>query len=328
MNLSDMRNYIIIILVFLVVIASVIPLLSTDVFKREVEEYLWLRNVEYSVESINDSHVVLNFSLSFERSETIEAISLMTKVFDARTGILLEKREISLKNTSKGLDFANVKLTFEKSGNYRVRFEAYREEDLLFRKDFGVSGLTSLIPENRRLLMEMKDTDFLVTGETSNKVSVKMRFYIYSMEEYSDILFHIKAVQLESNLLANESWKEFGVIEPGKTVLLETEMDIPKDYNYIVRVEAWRDEMLLKKWDSPLKLSPKEIIPEKVKEKEVELNISEFVREYPEEKYPYPVPTPVPTITPAPAPGFELYLALAAVIFALLIKRRGGKGGK
>jgi hypothetical protein len=305
------------VLLILTIIAITIPFTSPEALQKEEEGYVSLKNVEYSIQSINDSHVVLNFTLTLEKTGSLKNFTILAKVFDSQTGILLEKRKIGFDDTKKGLNEINSPLAFEKDRSYRVRFEGYRDKATYFIKEFYISGLSSLIPEERKLLLEIKDTDFLIEGEHLGKVKIRMRFYVYSMENYSDVLFHIKTIQLESNLLANESWEK-AEIEAGKTLLLETEMDIPASYNYLVKVEAWRNEMLLKKWEFPLKLSPTEIIPEKVKEKEIKLNVSEFVREYPE-KYPSEVPTPKPVTQ---APGFGALAGILAILVVLTLLTR------
>jgi len=309
-----MRKYAsIALLLILAIIAAAIPLVSPEALQKEEKGYVRLKNVEYSIKSVNDSHVVLNFTLTLEKTGSLRSFVLIAKKFDSQTGILLERRKIELEGDENDLLEVSTPIAFGKDRNYRIRFEGYRGKLTYFTKEFYISGLGSLIPEERKLLLEVKDTDFLVEGEESGKVKIKMRFYVYSMRQY-DVLFHIKTIQMESNLLANESW-ERSEIEAGKTFLLETEMSIPSDYNYIVKMEAWRDDMLLKKWEFPLKLSPTEIIPEKVKEKEIKLNVSEFVRE--PAKYPAEIPTPVPPQTP----GFEAVVAVLGILAVALRKR-------
>jgi hypothetical protein len=299
----------------LIIIALIIPLTSPEALQKEEEGHVSLKNVEYSIESINDSHVVLNFTLDLEKTGSLN-LTLVVKVFDSRTGVLLEKRKTNFESEKEGLKEISSILTFEKDRSYRVRFEGFRDKTTYFIKEFHISGLGSLIPEERKLLLEIKDTDFIVEGEKNGKVLMKMRFYVYSMKDY-DILFHIKAIQLESSLLAHESWTRAGT-ESGKTLLLETEMKIPANYNYLVKMEAWRDEMLLKKWEFPLKLSPREIVPEKMKEREIELNVSEFVKESPPE-YPAEIPKPRPMTQ---TPGFEAFAAVLGILVVLTLRKR------
>jgi|Deesub1362B_J571_1020462.scaffolds.fasta_scaffold00239_12 hypothetical protein len=320
-----METKLLVFLIILSVLAGVISLSSPDVFKEEVAvSYLHLQNVEYSLSKVNDSHVVLNFTLTFERSKILKNTTITTKIFDSRTGLLLQRFSVSAEKMYGNEMVIPIKLRKDK--NYRIQFEGGLNDKTTFKREYRVTGLTNIIPDSRILLLELKDADFMIGGEIGNKARIKMRFYIYSMENYSNIIFHIKAVQLESNILANESWIEMENVEEGRTILLETEMDVPKDYNYFVKIEAWRDGMLLKKWEYPLKLSPTEIIPEKMKKEETKINISEFVKEY--EEYPKLAPTPIRKYTPQPTPGFEVTLVLVSIAFAHLIRRGGFNGGK
>jgi hypothetical protein len=273
---------------------------------------------------VNDSHAVLNFSILVQRSKTLENVTLAVYLYDSKTSILLEKMKIPVENEFENeLQEINARISLERDRDYTIKFEAMRQSDQLFSKSFNIRGLSSLIPDYKKLKVNMNDVDFLVLEENNSRVKILARFYLYSLDDYSDVTFHLKAVQLESNLLADESWKEVDQINSGQTLLLESNLTIPRNYNYLVKLEAWRNGILLKKWSAPLKLSPTRTIPENVSEKEVELDISEFVQKGYQAPVPAPTPTPVPY--PAyrePAPGFEVWLAILSVSIVALLRKK------
>ncbi|WP_052299994.1 DUF7490 domain-containing protein [Ferroglobus placidus] len=156
----------------------------------------------------------------------------------------------------------------------------------------------------------MKDADFAVLGVNDSRVVVLARFYVEALKDY-EVLAHVKAVQYESNILADEFWKE-AKIEGGKTALVEGNLTLPKDYNYLVKLELWRNGSLLKIWSKPLSFSPTKRIPKNETEKEVKFEITEFVRT--------PVPTQIRYEKKA-TPGFELLALLISGGVALWRRR-------
>ncbi len=186
-------------------------------------------------------------------------------------------------------------------------------------KKMSLRGLTSLVPHNKQLKFNMKDVDFEIVRVKDNTATVLTRFYVDSMEDYTDTTFHIKAIQYESNVLADDRWLEMDV-DKGKTVLVECNLTVPKDYNYLVKLEAWRQDSLVKTWSKGLNLAPKKEVPQNITEKKVEFEIEEFAREEPT---PAPVPTSTPRVTPETAvPGFEVILALFALGGILLWRKK------
>jgi hypothetical protein len=191
----------------------------------------------------------------------------------------------------------------------------------------SLRGLDTLLPKEKELKMTLKDVDFQILNVFDNVTTIRARFYVEAMEDYDDAVFHIKAIQFESNVLADERWMEVSV-EKGKTLLVESNLTVPKDYNYLVKLEVWRNDALLKTWGKGLNLAPTKRVPENVTEERVKFEVSQFVKT-PMPMY-TPTPLPVPTPTPTPeyakvqpkAPGFEILLAMLAIGGAILWRRR------
>lgn len=296
--------------------AALLPLF-TNVFaeeRRPEREFVEIRNIEMKVDGVNESHADITFIVSVFRSEIVRNATLVVSVYDRQTGLLFEKRAVSIaEKGQKGLSELNITLTFEKDRDYRIAFEIRKDNVPVQRKEMGLRGLETLVPPDKELKLVLKDVDFEITDVYGNKAIVKARFYIETMKDYDDVTFHVKAVQYESGVLANESWIELQKVEKGKTLLVESVFSVPKDYNYLVKIEAWRNGAMLKTWSKALNLAPTRALPENVTEEKVRFEVEEFVK-----GYPHPVPVATPTPTPVEyerktqAPGFEILTAIAA----------------
>lgn len=124
-------------------------------------------------------------------------------------------------------------------------------------------------------------------------------------------------MQYESGILTDEKWVEVE-LEKGKTNVVETNVTVINNYCYLVKLEAWRNDSIVKIWKSILNLSPTKRIPEGVKEEEVKFEVEKFVAT------PTPLPTPLVResgIVRKPTPGFEFLALIMAGGVALCLKR-------
>ncbi|MEM1576898.1 MAG: hypothetical protein QXT98_05235 [Archaeoglobaceae archaeon] len=64
--------------------------------------------------------------------------------------------------------------------------------------------------------------------------------------------------------IAYEGWFS-KALETGKTEIVEFNFTVP-NYNYAIKIEAWRGGSLLKSWIKTLNLAPTKKIPEDLKE--------------------------------------------------------------
>ena len=309
--------------------AALLPLF-TNVFAEErmpETEFVEIRDIEMKVDSVNESHAEITFIASIYRSEIVKNATLIVSVYDKRTNLLLDKLAVEIaEKGKKGLSELNVTLSFEKDRDYRIAFEVRKNNMPVQKKEMGLRGLETLIPPEKELKLILRDVDFEIAGVENNKAVVKARFYIETMRDYEDITFHVKAVQYESGVLANESWIELQKVEKGKTLLVESVFSVPKDYNYLVKTEAWRNGAMLKTWSRALNLAPTKALPENVTEEKVRFEVEEFVKGYPRS---VATPAPMPTRTPPmqgyvekPTPGFEILAAIAAGGAVLWMRKR------
>ncbi|HIH69327.1 DUF7490 domain-containing protein [Methermicoccus shengliensis] len=303
-------------------IAIILPFL-VNVSGEQKVEHIQINNIEIKAKKVNESHADIEFILTVYRSKVVSNATLIVSVYDKRTNLLLQKYEIEvLREGKEGLNEMNVTVAFEKDKDYNIAFEIRKDNKIVSSRGMSLKGLDTLLPKDKELKMTLKDADFKIVEVSGNKAVVKTRFYIETMENYDDTVFHIKAIQYESNVLAAEKWLEIE-IKKGKTLLVESNLTVPKDYNYLVKLEVWRNGSLLKSWSKVLNLAPTKRIPENVTEEGVKFEVSQFVK--PEGAYetpPTPVPTPIKDYgDKVGMPGFEAALGIIALGGALIWRR-------
>lgn len=303
---NDMKIVVGIVIAGLVLAALILAI----AYGKPSQEFIYLRNIDMMVKNVNESHATLNFIVTVDRSKVVKNATLCIYVYDKITGLLLQRHKVRIpEKQTEGLNEIDVPLSFEKDRSYRLKFEILKNNKIVDTRILSLSGLDTLLPKDKRLKMTLKDVDFQVVGVKDDDVNVRVRFYVQSMEDYDDVTFHIKAIQAESNVLADESWLKMNILK-GKTLIIESNLTVPKDYNYAVKLEVWRNGSLLKTWLRYLNLAPTKTVPKEAKEERVKFEVSEFVR----------TPEPIP-YSKTKAPGFEFVTCLMALAIALLCGR-------
>ena len=290
-------------------------------------EFVRIGDIEIEAVKINDSHADIKFLVSIYRSKTVTNASLIVSVYDMDTNLLLRKVELQIpEKGDEGLQELNTTISFEKDKTYNIGFRLEKDRKIADTRWMSLKGLDTLLPKEKELKMTLKDVDFQILGVSGNLTTIRARFYVEAMENYSDAVFHIKAIQYESNVLADERWMNVDV-EKGKTLLVESNLTVPKDYNYLVKLEVWRNDALIKTWSRGLNLAPTKKVPENVTEEKVRFEVGQFVKKPAYTPAPMPVPTPTPQYVPErkpQTPGFEILLAMLAIGGAILWRRRRG----
>ena len=136
----------------------------------------------------------------------------------------------------------------------------------------------------------------------------------------------MKAREATSNLIADKTNAETGTIINETTAVKTVQLVVPDEYNYMVVVELWRGETLINTWERPVLLAPTKTVPKESVEKNMNLEVSKFVREAGSPAVGgsagqtfggYPQPTATPK-----EPGFEIIAAISALMVVFMMRRR------
>ncbi|ADB58132.1 DUF7490 domain-containing protein [Archaeoglobus profundus] len=290
---------------------------------KETHEFFYIENVDVKVDKIGDDIVNLTFIVKIHRSDVLKNATLNLKVYDLKTGVLLEEKSVPV--PEEGCRFINISMPFEKDRDYRVKV-VLEKDGRSSQFTLNLRNLETLIPKDRELKVVLRDVDFKVLTTEDDRVNVLIRFYFDSFKDY-DVRFHLKAVQNESNVLADEKWID-ATLRSGKTQIVETNISVVEDYNYLIKLEAWRSGYMVKVWKAVLNLAPTKKVPLSVKEEEVKFEVEKFAEKYGGVKIPSETPPPIPLGVASErgvykTPGFEALILIFAGGVAICLKRLG-----
>ena len=329
-----------VIVVFLVLIA-VVATLGGGLERHEWSE-IQIADIDIAAEALGIAEVSLNVTTYLDNSGDAESgeIDIVVKAYDAATNLLVTSNQTNVgiiggKETKSGS--TSVKLP--KSGGYKLQIVVFEDDKGIQRAETMIYGLTSLEPPSVAKIA-VREIDFFVEAVEVERegareyVLINTTLYIDNLgKDVSGLRALIKARDNETRLIADKGWKDLGVLKEGTTSLHYADLRVLNGRDYIVEVQIWQSERVIKESSGMVLLSPfaNKTVVVAAKEKTVEISptitISDFIRPswgYEEGGYETPVPLPYPTPVPQ-QPGFEVLPAACAlfIVFVLLVKKRG-----
>ncbi len=255
----------------------------------------------------------------------IRAINSDTRLLETQVSAPIPETE-----SEKTLSIS-TNLKVERNGGYELNILLFDNGSIRDSGAVSISGLNALTPQSKRSGVVLNNIDFTVSSVSTGKVSIKSDIYLENKarDASENLKMTVKAREAASNLLADKTVTETGVIASETTAVKSVQLAVPDEYNYMVVVELWRGDTLINSWEKPVLLAPTKTVPKESVDKKVNIEVSKFVREGgvseavgKEGRY-YPAATPTPAYAGAPKePGFEIFAAVAAILAVFVSRRR------
>ncbi len=295
------------VLLAVILIATAITFFAKPT-KNEYPTYITISKVNVKLNKVNISSVSLQFITTLHTTGPARNLSLVAEIYDARTGVLL--KEVKKNFSGRNYITLTFNATFSRFKDYVVKFHVPKHPEAVYA--LKLVNLSELKPESLRINVELKSVDFRILNVSDGNAVVLAEYYLQPYSVYRNVSFHVKAIQYESNVLADETWIK-NVTLTTKTEIVKAKLRIPKDYNYVIVLELWKNGTLVRSWKKALNLAPEKPIPKNVTEKKVNFSINKFVK-------PLPQPVPRPTYYTKKTPGFEVVVCLIAIALTVLRK--------
>ncbi len=266
-----MNEKVLVAAIVIIIVAGVVVAVTASKF----ESYAGFGDIDMKLEAVNDSHAVVTFVTEIRKANVDEFV-IAAKIYDIQTDLLLDEVEETFKSPASEYR-AELTIPFEKTRDYKVilflkvgdrTYDSYR---------LSLRNLRNLVSEDMKLEASLVDSDFLLTSVKNGSVSFVARFYVESVKDY-DVVARIKVLQADSNVLVGESWKNV-TLRKGKTNIVSAEFEVPDEYNYVVKLDIWRNGKLVKGWSDVLNLAPTKKLSKEEVEKEVDFEAEKFVKQ-------------------------------------------------
>ncbi len=332
-----------IILVSLLILSFAIVLIKSDVLQKPPETIvpsnLNIRDVDVKPVVVTSSQIEVNVTAYINhagaktRNATmlIRAISSDTKLLQTQVSAPIPEIDSELEKTLA----ISTNLNLERNGGYDLNILLFDNGSIMDSGSVSISGLNALTPMSKRSGVILNNIDFTVSNVSTGKVSIKSDIYLENRgpQASENLKMTVKAREATSNLLADKTGTETGVIANETTAVKSVVLAVPEGYNYMVVVELWKGDTLINSWEKPVLLAPTKTVPKESVEKKTNIEVSKFVREggasqgYGAPGYAAPMATGTLAYagypgTTAKEPGFEIFAAISALLIVFVLRRR------
>lgn len=326
-----------IVLASVLILSFAVVLLKGDVLQPEPDyklpSRLSIREVDVKPVEVTSALIEVNVTayINHGGSKTRNA-SMLIRAISSDTGLLgtqvLAPIPEAESDSEKTLAVSQ-NLKVERNGGYELKILLFDNGSIMDSGSVSIRGLNALTPQSKRSGVVLNNIDFTVSSVSAGKVSIRSDVYLENkgQDASENLKMTVKAREAASNLLADKTDAESGVIASENTAVKSVQLAVPDGYNYMVVVELWRGNTLLNSWEKPVLLAPTKTVPKESVEKKVNIEVSKFVREggaagvSAEEGRPYPTPTYARTGVPK-EPGFEIFAAVSALLVMFVLRRR------
>lgn len=249
-------------LLFLFSLLFVCTLSSGCLRSFEKESYYSITDMDISAERIGVAFVDLNVTTYIEKYGGVSGknTSLLLKAYSRESGLLVEQKEIQLGPLKKQETRAvNQVLSLPKSGSYELQTVLFEEKARKSSGEIRIYSLDALPADIQDIDLGIPEMDFIVREVKEDKVLVESDIYLTNEGKSlsSDYRMLVKAQELEAGLLADKVWTKTGNIEPQTTVIRSVNLSVPDQYNYLVEVQVWNNNTIVKRGESYIRLGPK-----------------------------------------------------------------------
>lgn len=326
-----------IILASVLILSFAIVLLKGDVLQQEPDykppSYLSIRDVDVKPVEVTSAVIEVNVTAYINHGgRKTNNATMLIRAISSDTGLLGMQVSAPIPETDSEKTLAvSQNLKVERNGGYELNILLFDNGSIRDSGSVNIRGLNALTPESKRSGVILNNIDFTVSSVSAGKVSIKSDIYLEnkgSEASSENLKMIVKAREAASNLLADKTGTETGVIASETTAVKSVQLVVPDEYNYMVVVELWRGDTLINSWEKPVLLAPTKTVPKESVEKKVNIEVSKFVRESvpvavpeKESRY-YPAATPAPAYAAPKEPGFEIFAGLSSLFVVFVLRRR------
>lgn len=272
------------------------------------------------------------------RDGVSENVTVEFRAVGTDSGLVDARQRISVGNISRSKEVRVVtNLTVERGTDYRLETVVYRDGQRRGSRSKTVRGTGSLTPGYadtgvefyRFTSPDLPVIEYAIEDVQSNQTTMGVWTHLTNtgVESSDSLRVVLKARQVESNIVADQTEVTIDSIQPGKTTVPRATLSVPSSYNYYLDAVIYQDDVVVGTARSGASLDPTERVAVNTTTRNVGLEVSDFDSETPE-------PDPdrdaggasgdgagVETTVGDSGPGFGIVVTLAALAAGLLAVR-------
>lgn len=270
-----------------------------------------------------------------------ENVTVEFRAVGTDSGLVDARRTVSVGNVSQTREVRAVtNLTVKRGTDYRLETIVYRDGQ---RRDSGsktVSGTESLTPGYADVGVEfyrftspdLPVIEYAIADVENNRTTMNVWTHLTNtgVEPSDSLRVVLKARQVDSNIVADQTEVSIGSIEPGRTTVPNATLSVPSSYNYYLDAVVYQDDVVVGTARSGASLEPTESVDVDTTTQDGGLQVSDFESDDggpdPDREDAGDGGAERAETTTVTGPGFGIVATLAALAAGLLaVRRRSGQ---
>jgi len=285
------------------------------------ESRLAITGMDVGADMITTSTVFLNVTTAVTNQFGFGNgdLTFVLKAYDTGTGLVAAEKTDTAGGLGKG-DTARIsqRLTLPRSGSYRLAVTIFEGKMQKAGGEITVQNLERLPTDRDRVGVEIQDIDFIVKGVANGRATIESDIYFTNEGADTSAPYdvEVRAREMDAHLIADKQWTKIEPMKPETTTIKGVDLSVPDQYNYVVEVLLWQEQVIMKRGEGTVLLRPGSTLTTGEYFVTKKIETSRFIAETPLPEQ------PLSPGTGARTPGFGILAALAALGGALVIRRR------
>lgn len=285
------------------------------------EGKLTVSGMDVAAERVTSASVFLNVTTNVENYQGGDSrnISLLLKALNTESGLLQTQARRHIGTIKRGQTaMVDQAIVLPRKGSYRLEAILFEGSVKIAKGERTIRNLELLPAEVKSVGIEIPEIDFTVRNASGGRVLIQsdIMFTNEGADPSAEYDVLVKAKEMDAGLIAEKRWIRIGRIPPESTVVRSVNLTVPDQYNYLVQVELWSNETVVKRGEGRVLLRPGVRLAEGERVETKTIKTSDFVLEA------APAKAPERGML---APGFEAVLALLSLAALILARRQHGR---
>jgi hypothetical protein len=275
------------------------------------ESSVAVTGITVGAEKVTGAEVTLNVTTEVKNTRGVSTgISrVQLRAYDTTSGLVIADQTSDAGFLGiLGSGSVTQAITLPRTGSYRLVSTVYENGQRKGQGEKTVYGLERLTPDVQEIGLSITDIDFLVKKVAGDRATIQTDIYFTNDNRVPSGAFDIevKAKEEDARLLADKQRAHIESIQPDATRVSSVSLSVPDQYNYVVEVLVWKNDIIVKRGEGNVRLKPGMMVKNDTQFVTKKIETSQFIGEegYPAGSYGIPV---------TKSPCFSAPLVLAAL---------------
>jgi len=274
-----------------------------------------ITGITVGAQNITGSVVTLNVTSELQNTYGVSSgiARVQLKAYDTTSGLVVaEKTSDAGFLGIRGSGSVSQTIDLPRTGSYRLVSTVFENGQRKGQGEKTVYNLERLTPDIQETGLSITDIDFLVKKVAGDRATIQTDIYFTNdrREPSGTFDIEVKAKEEDAKLLADKQRARVESIQPDATRVSGVTLSVPDQYNYVVEVLVWQNEMIVKRGEGYVRLRPGMQVDKDSQFVTKQIETSKFVPGDGYDGTAIAIPQPYPVTR---SPGFTIPLILVAL---------------